>query len=59
MAANTLLRERVGEICAERGIRLKLVPPALCTDNAAMIGAAAEQLVAAPHPEYLAWDAKV
>ncbi|HYH60463.1 MAG TPA: tRNA (adenosine(37)-N6)-threonylcarbamoyltransferase complex transferase subunit TsaD [Solirubrobacterales bacterium] len=59
VAANTLLRERVGEICDERGITLKLVPPALCTDNAAMIGAAAEHLVPAPHPEYLSWDARV
>ena len=59
VAANTLLRERVSEICDERGIRLKLVPPALCTDNAAMIGAAAEQLVAVPHPDYLEWDACV
>ncbi|MDQ3728990.1 MAG: tRNA (adenosine(37)-N6)-threonylcarbamoyltransferase complex transferase subunit TsaD [Actinomycetota bacterium] len=57
VAANTLLRERVGEICAERGLRLKLVAPELCTDNAAMIGAAAEQLPSTPHPDYLAWDA--
>jgi len=59
VAANTLLRERFGEICDERGVRLKLVPPALCTDNAAMIGAAAEHLVPAPHPDYLSWDAVV
>ena len=59
VAANSLLRERVGELCAARGLEFKLVPPALCTDNAAMIGAAAEHLDLAPHPEYLAWDAKV
>ena len=59
VAANGPLRERVGEICAERGIPLKLVPRELCTDNAAMIAAAAETLEPAPYPEYLAWDANV
>ncbi len=59
VAANTLLRGRVGEICERRALRLKLVPIELCTDNAAMIGAAAEHLVQAPHPEYLGWDARV
>jgi N6-L-threonylcarbamoyladenine synthase len=59
VAANGPLRERVGEICAQRGLRLKLVPRELCTDNAAMIGAAAERLKPAPHPAYLAWDARV
>ena len=59
VAANGPLRERVGEICAQRRLRLKLVARQLCTDNAAMIGAAAECLEAAPHPTYLAWDAQV
>lgn len=59
VAANGPLRERVEAICAERNLRLKLVPRELCTDNAAMIGAAAECLEPAPHPEYLAWDARV
>jgi tRNA A37 threonylcarbamoyltransferase TsaD len=51
------LRQRVGELCESRGVRLKLVPPALCTDNAAMIAAAA--LVSAPisYPDYLSFDA--
>jgi N6-L-threonylcarbamoyladenine synthase len=59
VAANGPLRERVSEICAQRDLRLKLVPRELCTDNAAMIGAAAERLKPAPHPAYLAWDARV
>ena len=57
VAANGPLRQRVGEICGERDLRLKLVARELCTDNAAMIGAAAEYLNRSPHPSYLAWDA--
>ena len=57
VAANALLRERAGRICAERGLRLKLVPAELCTDNAAMIASAARFLEPAPYPEYLDWDA--
>jgi N6-L-threonylcarbamoyladenine synthase len=57
VAANALLRERVEALCAERSLRLKLVPPELCTDNAAMIAAAAGRLAATAHPDYLRWDA--
>jgi N6-L-threonylcarbamoyladenine synthase len=56
VAANGLLRERTAELCAERGLRLKLVPPALCTDNAAMIASAARYLDPTPYPDYLEWD---
>jgi N6-L-threonylcarbamoyladenine synthase len=57
VAANSLLRERAGEICEARGVRLKLVAPALCTDNAAMIASAARFVEAAPYPAYLDWEA--
>ena len=57
VAANCLLRERAQEICDEAGVRLKLVPPELCTDNAAMIASAARFVDPAPYPAYLSWDA--
>lgn len=41
VAANSRLRERFVEGGRRGGFRLSLVPPALCTDNAAMIGCAA------------------
>ena len=41
VAANGPLREAVAALCEERGLRLKLVPLRLCTDNAAMIASAA------------------
>ncbi|MGH2993600.1 MAG: tRNA (adenosine(37)-N6)-threonylcarbamoyltransferase complex transferase subunit TsaD [Solirubrobacterales bacterium] len=57
VAANELLRKRVGAVCGRRGLRLKLVAPELCTDNAAMIAAAARFVAPTPYPEYLSWDA--
>ncbi|TBL78700.1 tRNA (adenosine(37)-N6)-threonylcarbamoyltransferase complex transferase subunit TsaD [Paenibacillus thalictri] len=41
VAANRGLRNRLGELCLERGLPLLVPPLSLCTDNAAMIGAAA------------------
>ena len=40
MAANSVLRGRIEEGAATRGIRVVVPRPGLCTDNAAMIGAA-------------------
>ena len=40
VAANSLLRRRVAEVCAEDGIGAFLPSRALCTDNAAMVAAA-------------------
>ena len=39
--ANRRLRQKLGEACADHGLDLLLPSPALCTDNGAMIGAAA------------------
>jgi len=58
VAANSLLRERVGELCAQEGLELKLVARELCTDNAAMIASAARFIESTPHPAYLDWDAR-
>jgi len=57
VAANGPLREAVSELCERRGVRLKLVPLALCTDNAAMIASAARFAKPIPYPNYLAYDA--
>ena len=57
VAANAELRERTKALCDELGLRLKLVPIALCTDNAAMIGAAAQHSRRIAYPDYLGFDA--
>ena len=57
VAANGPLRERVAAICEQRGLRMKLVAPELCTDNAAMIAAAAEYGQRLDYPRYLTLDA--
>jgi N6-L-threonylcarbamoyladenine synthase len=57
VAANSLLRARVTELCERWGLALKIPPPELCTDNAAMIASAARFLEPVPYPEFLAFDA--
>jgi N6-L-threonylcarbamoyladenine synthase len=57
VAANGPLREAVAGLCEERGVRLKLVPIGLCTDNAAMIGSAARFAPRVEYPDYLGYDA--
>jgi N6-L-threonylcarbamoyladenine synthase len=57
VAANDSLRNALADACAQRGARLCLLPPALCVDNAAMIGAAAFAGRALEPSEYLALDA--
>jgi N6-L-threonylcarbamoyladenine synthase len=58
VAANGALRSAVAALCEEAGVRLKLVPGELCTDNAAMIGSAARFAPRLPFPEYLSLDAR-
>jgi N6-L-threonylcarbamoyladenine synthase len=57
VAANDALRGALAEACARRGARLCLLPPALCIDNAAMIGAGAFAAPALEPRAYLALDA--
>ena len=57
VAANAVLRERTEALCGALGLKLKLVPISLCTDNAAMIGAAARFTEPISYPGYLDFDA--
>ena len=53
VAANGPLRERLARLDVETAIP----PPELCTDNAAMIAAAARHVAPLAYPDYLALDA--
>jgi N6-L-threonylcarbamoyladenine synthase len=58
VAANAALRQRAAAICERHDLRLKLVSPELCTDNAAMIAAAAAHAVEIAYPDYLSFEAR-
>jgi N6-L-threonylcarbamoyladenine synthase len=53
VAANARLRERAAGL----GVELKVPPPELCTDNAAMIASAARWVEPLAFPDYLGLDA--
>jgi N6-L-threonylcarbamoyladenine synthase len=57
VAANSELRSRLAALCELEGLELKIPPPRLCTDNAAMIASAARFLEAVPYPRFLGFDA--
>ena len=50
VAANSRLREVAKERCARAGIALRTPPPALCTDNGAMVAALGAQAMMAGRP---------
>lgn len=58
VSANSELRRRLSEECASRDIMLRVPPPELCTDNAAMIASAARHLPDLAFPGYLALGAR-
>ena len=57
VAANSLLRKRLREKGETAGLHVVVPPFAFCTDNAAMIGAAALVGPSVPYPDYLEVDA--
>ncbi len=58
VSANSLLRRRLRQQSEARGIDLRIPPPGLCTDNAAMIASAARFLPDLPYPERLSLGAQ-
>ncbi len=57
VAANSLLRRRIAAEGAARGLYVVTPAPRFCTDNAAMIAAAAWSGPVLPYPEYLSLEA--
>ncbi len=58
VAANASLRRVLEDECRVRGLKLVIPSPELCTDNAAMIGAAAATIPTIPYPDYLSLNAR-
>jgi N6-L-threonylcarbamoyladenine synthase len=58
VAANASLRRTLEARSAKTGTKLVVPPPALCTDNAAMIGAAAPYSTTIAYPDYLTLNAR-
>ncbi len=58
VAANALLRRTLKQESTRLGAKLVIPPPELCTDNAAMIGAAAPHTPAVAYPNYLSLNAR-
>lgn len=57
VSANSELRRRLSDECEVRGISLRIPPPELCTDNAAMIASAARYVTPIVSPGYLSLGA--
>ena len=57
VAANSELRASAEELCAGLGVEMHVPAPELCTDNAAMIAAAARFTPPLEYPDYLSLDA--
>ncbi|HET8970166.1 MAG TPA: tRNA (adenosine(37)-N6)-threonylcarbamoyltransferase complex transferase subunit TsaD, partial [Candidatus Nanopelagicales bacterium] len=58
VAANSRLRELARQRCERAGISLRVPPPALCTDNGAMVAALGAELVRrGREPGELSWPA--
>jgi len=55
VAANSYLRQQLKVRCEERGLKLAVAPLQYCTDNAAMIGAAALRSVLRDRSLFLDW----
>lgn len=51
VAANQLVRERLGALCAQHGLRMYTPPPRLCTDNGVMVAWAAIERLSLGHSD--------